>query len=305
MMNDAGHVVVPAAGRVAALARAAGRDVRVIAYVRPQYQLLESKYCQLAKVGRASWPFEKYLADAPNNPFLDYEALLRPWRETFGERLAVYPLEAARMPGGLLMHFLSLLGADGLAAQAAALPSVNERFGARHVEVLRLTRLALDDRTLDPLAIRERLEPVRVGAPGLLDDDAPFAGLSPTQVRAVTEHYAASNARCARAYGVDAGGVLFREPAADGPGRPNVVKWEDFGAAERRRIREFIRETAGVELPPGAAERQRWARLPWRVRLLLEAARFIRTPGQSAAFLRWLRWDLKRRLRRPRRGRPC
>ena len=108
-MNDAGHIVVPAAGRVAALARAAGRDVRVIAYVRPQYQLLESKYCQLAKVGRVSWPFETYLEHAPNNSFLDYETLFRPWRETFGERLAVYPLETARMHGGLLVHFLSLL----------------------------------------------------------------------------------------------------------------------------------------------------------------------------------------------------
>ena len=178
---------------------------------------------------------------------------------------------------------------------------MNERLGAKHVEVLRLTRLALDDRTLDPQAIRERLKPVVVGAPGFLDGDAPFAGLSPAQIRAVTEHFAASNARCARAYGVDAGGVLFREPAADGAGRPNVVKWEDFGAAERRRVREFVRETAGVELSPDAAEPAApgiRARLPWRVRLLLEATRFICAPGGLPAFLRWLWWDLKRRVRR-------
>ena len=298
-MNDAGQIVVQAVGRVAALARASGRDVRVIAYVRPQYQLLESKYCQLAKVGRVSWPFEKYLADAPNNPFLNYEAVFRPWGETFGERLAVYPLEAVRMPGGLLAHFLSLLGADGLAAEASALPSINQRFGAKHVEVLRLTRLALDDRALDPKAIRERLKPVGVGVPVFLEGDARFAGLSPAQVGLVMEHFAASNARFARAYGVDAGGVLFREPAADSAGRPNVVKWADFGAAERRRVREFVRETAGVELPPGAAERRIRPRLPWRVRLLLEATRFIRTPSGLPGFLRWLRWDLKWRLRRP------
>ena len=241
------------AGRMAAMIRDAACNVEVVGYVRPQYQYLQSRYCQAVKSGRVSSPFETYLADALNCPAFNYERVFRPWREAFGERLAVYPLEATRMSGGLLAHFLGLLGAHDIAPAAAALPRMNERLGAKHVEVLRLTRLALDDRSLDRKTASKRLAPVRAGVPALLDGDAPFTGLSPGKVRAVTEHFAASNARFAREYGIDAGGVLFREPEADTGARPNLVEWRDFGAAERRRVRDFVQEAVGVELPPVAA----------------------------------------------------
>lgn len=308
------------AGRVAALARAAGRDAVVVAYVRPQHRYLESLYCEMLKAGGTSAPFETYLEGAVKGSQFEYETVFDPWREAFGERLAVFPLEAGRMPGGLLVHFLGLLGADELAPETEALPRMNERIGAKHAEVLRLTRLALGP-ALSYGAVWRRLEPVRVGVPALLDGDAPFAGLNAQQVRAVTERFAASNARFARAYGVDAAGVLFREPAPNGgAARSNVATWDDLGAAERRRVREFVREAVGVDLPPGAGGRTassggaapgsrqpavgpaRWifSRLPWRVRLLLEDMRFIRTARDLPAFLRWLRWDVEWWVRRRR-----
>ena len=252
----------PNVDRLLALARAADREMQVIAYVRPQYQRLEAGYNQQVLMGGMLAPFDTFVAERLTESQLDYGALFRPWREAFGDRLAVYPLERARMPSGLLAHFLGLLGARDLAGAAAALPRRNERLGAKHLEVLRLTAVALDNQVIDyPVTVR-LLRPVLFDLPALLDGDAPFAGLSPAQIEALTERFAASNARFAREHGIDAGGVLFREPPAEAPARPRRAEWRDFGAQERRRVRRFVRAAAGVDLPAGVsgAAPRRWRR---------------------------------------------
>ena len=283
-------------------------------------------------------PFETRLRTTLDRSLADYDRYFRPWRNVFGERLAVYPLEATRMHGGLLSHFLGLLGADDVAQAAAVLPRARERLGAKQVEVLRLTRLALDGRALDEQA-RFVLERVLQRTPALLDGDRPFAGLGQSQVRTVTEHFAAANARFAREYGIDPGGVLFRETALDTTARPCRAEWRDFSIAERRRVRELVLEEVGVDLVPdaataGAARADRRGRvstgnggrrtLADRINLIrkgirvlgpvmLEQTRHVRGPGGLPAFLRWLRWHVEWGFRRavraaasaPRRSRPA
>ena len=235
------------ARRIEALARAARRDVKVVGYVRPQHQFVESLYVQNVRDGEALGPFETQLRTMLDHSHADYETRFGPWREVFGERLAVYPLEATRNRGGLLSHFLSLLGADSIAPAAAALPRANVRLGAKHVEVVRLTRLALEGRVPDQKT-QFALERVQQRTPRLLNGDRPFRGLSSSQAQTVMERFAVSNARFARDYGIDTGGVLFRESALDTADRPCSAKWEDLGAAERRRVREFVFEEVGVDL---------------------------------------------------------
>ena len=249
----------PNIDRLLALARAADREIQVIGYVRPQYQRLEAGYNQQVLMGGMLAPFDTFVAERLAESQLDYGALFRPWREAFGDRLTVYPLERARMPAGLLAHFLGVLGARDLAGAAAALPRRNERLGAKHLEVLRLTAVALDHQVIDYPVTVQLLRPVLFDLPALLDGDAPFAGLNPAQIEALTARFAASNARFAREHGIDAGGVLFREQPADTSARPRRAEWRDFAAEERRRVRRFVRAAAGVDLPTGAGPR-RWRR---------------------------------------------
>ncbi len=311
------------ARRIEALARAAGRDVEVVGYVRPQYQFVESLYVENVRGGSAV-PFEPQLRTMllDHSP-ADYETCFRSWREVFGERLAVYPLEATRIRSGLIAHFLSLLGADDVAPAAAALRPANTRLGAKHVEVLRLTRLALDGRALDERT-RFALERVRQRTPALLDGDRRFAGLSLSQVRTVTEHFAASNARFAREYGIDPGGVLFREAVLDTTARPCRAEWHDFSPAERRRVREMVLEEVGMDLAPGCGSGRRSAHRPGgrvstsgggrralahRINLIRKGTRVlgpviaaqvrcVRSPSDLPAFLRWLRWEIEWACRR-------
>ena len=252
---------------VAAMAKAADLDVEIIGYVRPQYQYLESSYAQRVKNGRQSARFEAVLDDLVNRPGLNYNRIFQPWRETFGDRLAVYPLEPERMPGGLLAHFLDRLGAGELTAAAAALPRANERPGARQLEVLRLVSAALDNELVDWPVQVSLLRALRRDLPAMLVGDAPFSGLSQAQVQAVTRRHAESNARFAREYAVDADGILFRDEDSDAVRRPNRTAWEEFGDAERARVARFVRDAVGVDLPVAGSDADRTARCtelhPW------------------------------------------
>ena len=242
-----------AAKRVAGLAEALDLDVDVVGYVRPQYQRLEALYVQFVKMGTLVAPFDtvlRHVADVPRLG-LDYAAAFRPWRETFADRLAVYPLEASRMPDGLLAHFLTVIGAGKLARAAAALPQMNQRLGAKHLEVLRLIGWTWNGRLIDSNAKNRRLDAASRRLPALLDGDVPFAGLSRSQVQAVTERFAETNARFAREYGIDPDGVLFREKAEDHYARPALAGWDDFSEAERTRVRRLVLDEVGVGLAVG------------------------------------------------------
>lgn len=312
------------AGRVRAMARAARREVRVVGYVRPQYALLESIYTEDVKSGATCAPFDAYLEACTRLHRFDYDAVFRRWRKAFGIRLSVYPLEAARMPEGVVAHFLALLDARHLIPDAAALPRRNERIGAKHLEVLRLARSAMESRRFADRSVHARMLQLHRKAPAALAGNAPFRPLDAIQIRAVTAHFAAANARFAREYGVDDAGVLFREKPADAAGRPCRADWSDFDIAERRWVRQLVRDVAGVDLPanPGAGDAPEPVRNGRRVdyglagatrpprphiivriwrygRQLLAHMRSMRRPSDLAALLHWLAWEIKwRRARR-------
>ena len=265
------------ADRVSDLAETVGLDVEVVAYVRPQYQRLEAGYAEDIRIGFHAAEFRTVLEQLPDWPGLDYPMVFRPWRDKFGDGLKVHPLEPCRMPKGLLAHFLGLIGARDLVPVVSLLlppllPRRNVRVGARLVEVLRLASAALDERMIDIPRKRAMLKPLLCTIPPLLNGDLPFAGLSPAQVQEVTDRFAACNARFARDYGIDKGGVLFRDTEGDGLTRPTRVTWdEDFSEEERARVRGAVRSAVGVHLPPGAAAAGRrracsvWRRaMQWR-----------------------------------------
>ena len=226
-------------------------EVRVVGYVRPQYQRLESGYVQRVKMGNESAPFETVLKHHADDPRLDYGSVFRPWRDAFGDRLSVHPLDPVRMPDGLLADFLTVIGAGSLSVPSG-LSRMNRRLGAKHVEVLRLTNAALRSRPIPQSQRSLMLSPLRLGLPALIDDDAPFAGLNPAKVQMVTGRFAAPNARFAREYGIDAAGVLFMALPKDGVrARPNRAAWADLSEPERTRVWGFVHDNVGVDLADG------------------------------------------------------
>ena len=152
--------------------------------------------------------------------------------------------------------------------------------------MLRLASAALDERMIDMPRKRSMLEPLLRSIPPLLAGDMPFAGLSPAQVQEVTDRFAASNARFAREYGIDEGGVLFRDTGADALVRPARATWEeDFSEEERVRVRRAVRSVVGVHLPPGAADAGRRSCSVWRRALQWRQTRSTYVRGND---WRWL-----------------
>lgn len=220
--------------RVEELAEAADLAVTVVAYVRPQYQFIESYYAERVKVGAMTDTFHAALPALLAAPGLDYGSVFAPWREAFG-RVIVTPLEVAREHGGLLPHFLKLIGAEALTRKATRLSVANKRPGAKALEILRLTAIELADRSLDRKAVASLLAPVRQELPSLLDWDIPFAGLSREQARAVTAQWREANSKL----GLEE--TLGREP--DDIWRPAMARASYFCDEERARVRAYVGAT--------------------------------------------------------------
>ena len=282
--------------RIAAVADTADLNVEIIAYIRPQHESIDAEYGQRVKVGECRASFETYLGAAKEEVENDYNLLFEPWREAFGGRLTVYPLETSRMPEGLLAHFLAQLGAGKLAPPAKGLPRLNRRIGANLLEVLRLVTVALHQEMVDVRIVRRLMRQLRRSLPAVLPDDAPYSGLGPIERRVVATHFAETNARFARSYGIDSEGVLFRDtpPNADCP--VNLVDWTDFSDAERAAVTRVVRRITGLDLAETAG----------RDRIVAETAAPERQPYpqphefQVAASERGPVWQLMRRtLPRP------
>ena len=291
------------AAAVARLAADTDTAVTVVAYVRPQSELVESVYCQRVKTGVPMRTFHDELDDLlGERETFDYGALLGPWRDAFGSDLAVFPVAQARRAGGLLAHFLRLLGgADAdLLAVAARVPRQNVRLGAKELEVRRLVGLAL----------RHEPEPVRRATMSRLhgrltrafEADAPFAPLSGEQRAAIGQRFAAANARFAQDFELRGAAPLIADAAAP---RPTCHPgWRDFTEEERRRAACVVSARTGVALPgvmpPSGPppQRPRLVTAPRALRRVPTIGRHAaRVLGGAARLLpggplrQWLRWE--------------
>ena len=290
-----------------ALAESCGRDIRVIAYVRPQFQYFEARYAQGVWNGDHSLPFDAFVAASSTLrsierlPWLDYRRVFAPWRAAFGDRLTVVPLERSHMPRGLLAHFLDQLGVGDL--DISHFKRRNVRRGAKALEVHRLATARL--RWHGGKVHAKQVHAIRRHIPQLIRADAPFTGLSTDDAHALMARFDAGNAAFARDYGVDPAGVLFCDPIIDDRVRPSIASWHDLDDDEQAAVREFLRRKVGVDPSPhGAWRRARRRAEPrdstlrrirfgsplWRARCLIDP----RLPYWGA---RWL-IERRRHLRR-------
>ena len=257
------------ADRLAALARGGTVEVEVVGYVRPQWQLLESEYGQRAAEGLIGVSFAQFVAEmlaAGRRSIVDYAVVFQPFRALLGNRLRVLCVEPSALPHGHLAHFLELCGVDAEAARGTTLPRADRRWGAKHVEVCRLVSAHFDGKGRGRRVRNLWGRPdQRLALAGLFEDDAPFTGFDRAGIRDMDAHFAAANAAFARNYGIDARGRLFRDGAVGAGSRPNVARWEDFGLAERRRVRRYVRLRIGIDLCRVAAADTADGKAPPRV----------------------------------------
>ena len=278
--------------RLAAFAESTGLEVRVIGFVRPQYQYLESRYAQNVKTGWETRPFEWFAAEklaagrVPRYDWLHYRRVFAPWREAFGERVTIVPLTPARLPEGLVAGFLALLGLTGLPTVADA----NRRLGAREIEVRRLAAAALARRHAAPALVRRLVD-----LPRLLGPDAPFAPLARGQAAGLMARFAADNAALAREYGIGGDAPPFGEAVDDALVRPAHAEWWDLDAAQRGAVRDYVRRTIAVD--PAPAPRRR--RAPPRAGTApIGSARWLAPRLLHPRFLAGIGATLARRWRR-------
>lgn len=95
--------------QVHAVLTSIARNVKVIVYLRPQHDLYPSLYSTNVKSGRAK-DFAPPTTDT--NPLFNYDMLLAPWAECFGDENMIVRLFESKsfVNGDLLADFFSLLG---------------------------------------------------------------------------------------------------------------------------------------------------------------------------------------------------
>jgi hypothetical protein len=76
------------------------QDLRIVGYVRPQWECLESAYAELVRVGMVWAPFAEWLEGAlEGESAFDYIRRFAPWREEFAERLEIRLYAAPSLSG--------------------------------------------------------------------------------------------------------------------------------------------------------------------------------------------------------------
>ncbi len=220
-------------------------DVQVVCYLRRQDAWLESWYNQNVK-----WPWNarashlspgEFLQRRGEHHWIDYEATLRRWCDTFGpDAIVARSYEEIRAGGSLIEDFATFCGIDP-ASLSPPEKEANASVSSTALMMLRLMKLIEKpppQRVMLISAVREVMD-----VPGAEVEPHVF---SPRQRREVMEAYAASNARVARDYLGREGGNLFTTPMPpDDPtlpaiGLPPVKALRE--SVTRPLVRHYLRE---------------------------------------------------------------
>lgn len=186
------------ANRFAQFAADLNLRAKVVCYVRPQWEYIDSYYSQGAKSGYITQDYAGYVQLAINMPMFDYEKVLLPWESLFKVELHPYPRDRS-----ILQDFLAAVQLPSEVASERVELRANERMGARGLEFIRRCAATLE-RSKSPVkrrvqvARRMREEIAKLGIP-----DQPFSGLTPASIRAVRQAFLDSNTRLSQRYGLD------------------------------------------------------------------------------------------------------
>lgn len=163
-------------------------DLLVVAYVRPQWEFIESRYTQMVKSGHVHQQFEDFVGPEMTRPIYDYHRTFSKWREAFGDSLVVRPYVRE-----VVADFFELIGIEAPTIEVRA----NIRPGAIELEMLRMLVRDLPATGHREAAIfrwaREHLVEVYGGTP-------PFRALTPELASHIAASFHSSNTALAETH---------------------------------------------------------------------------------------------------------
>lgn len=182
----------------ARFAKRMAMPVKVLCWVRPQWEYLDSYYSQGVKSGYTTCSFTDFVDSALGEAIYDYEKVVEPWLP-IADEICVRPY-----PGALLIaDACRVLGIDdSFVGGGGSTESRNVRFGAKRLEFMRRIGAALE-RTRSPfrkrIPIAHRLRDAVMAAEL---DDVRFSGLDDKTVQMVHGHFEESNRRLSERFGM-------------------------------------------------------------------------------------------------------
>ena len=197
-------------------------SVHIVAYVRPQWQYLESVYTQQIKMGFISDSFRDFLDRYVAHPRFEYELVFQPWFDRFDVQIEPYGSE-------VVAHFWALAGLGSPPQTERA----NERPGAKELEMIRCfsRQIPRDQRQPKLRAVRRWLRP-------RIESDTPYSGLTMELVHIIHERFCVGNRAFAEAVWGDSDPPVFQPPE-----QVHTNTWTLSAASpeERQLFEELIR----------------------------------------------------------------
>jgi hypothetical protein len=192
------------------LAKALERfDARIVVYLRPQEELVQSLYNWRIKFGVETRTFQDYLhAHLRDNPeYFHYDSLLEPFEAVFGpERIIVRIYDKnSFMEGSLFKDFFHAIGAEWRDGYKVPPPDVNGGVPPKTLEVMRRLNALSETRLESSTQLSHHIAEIIENE----DEGEPHAMLTFEQKCAIREAYAESNARVAARYQPQLDGRLF------------------------------------------------------------------------------------------------
>ncbi|MDX1619906.1 MAG: hypothetical protein R3320_02875 [Nitriliruptorales bacterium] len=166
-------------------------EVLVVAYVRPQWEYLDSLYTQRVKRGYIDDTYVTFIEANHDQPRLDYVTTFDQWERGSGEALRLRPYDRASLrDGDVVADFLSTSGLERLDLGTA---TANPRPGARAVEALRLLHRRLAEQDVDPADHLALFQRVGSAVEERFPRDPPYRGMTYGLAEQLAEHYQPAN----------------------------------------------------------------------------------------------------------------
>ncbi len=218
-------------------------SVQVVAYVRPQHELVNSMYAQRLRLLNSDLRFAKWVPRELSHRIYDYHTLLAPWDRSGNFFLTVLPYNQTVKDQGAVINLVDACGLrERLAATIVAHRKDRRNLtpGPKTVEAYR--RLAMGG---GRRKYRKHLRELRnfVSAEGLKRgwNDEPFQGVSERMRRRIAHRFAKENEALATLYFSERWNRVFSEELR-APLLVNEFDRRRMSKADEQEIVELVKE---------------------------------------------------------------
>ncbi len=215
--------------------------VQVVAYVRPQHELLSSMYAQRLRLLNSNQHFSRWAPRELTSHLYHYERMLRPWDRSGDFFLTVLPYTQATKEAGILGDFIAACGLSERLA-GTELPNLADRRnrspGPKTVEIFR--RLAAGNGRRKYRKNRHHLRDMVMGESFKRDwNELPFNGVNDRIRARIARRFAKENRLLAQQYFPKSWKATFQK-SMDLPLQVNEYDAKSASAADEKEIADLL-----------------------------------------------------------------